>query len=63
MITAIDLFAGLGGWSTGARMAGVEVFRLEHRFGTAAGGAAGAAVDKFVLDNYKCLECGHTFSE
>ncbi|MCM2317911.1 MAG: DNA cytosine methyltransferase [Pseudomonas sp.] len=25
MITAIDLFAGLGGWSTGARMAGVEV--------------------------------------
>lgn len=25
MITAIDLFAGLGGWSTGARMAGVDV--------------------------------------
>lgn len=25
MTTAIDLFAGLGGWSTGARMAGVEV--------------------------------------
>lgn len=25
MITAIDLFAGLGGWSTGARMAGVNV--------------------------------------
>lgn len=25
MVTAIDLFAGLGGWSTGARMAGVEV--------------------------------------
>lgn len=24
-VTAIDLFAGLGGWSTGARMAGVEV--------------------------------------
>jgi site-specific DNA-cytosine methylase len=25
MTTAIDLFAGLGGWSTGARAAGVEV--------------------------------------
>lgn len=25
MITAIDLFAGLGGWSTGARIAGVKV--------------------------------------
>ncbi|MFB8828319.1 DNA cytosine methyltransferase [Azotobacter sp. CWF10] len=25
MITAVDLFAGLGGWSTGARMAGVSV--------------------------------------
>ncbi|MNZ07007.1 Modification methylase HhaI [compost metagenome] len=25
MITAIDLFAGLGGWSTGARLAGVDV--------------------------------------
>ena len=25
MITAIDLFAGLGGWSTGARMAGINV--------------------------------------
>ncbi|TBW07871.1 DNA cytosine methyltransferase [Azotobacter chroococcum] len=25
MITAVDLFAGLGGWSTGARMAGVDV--------------------------------------
>lgn len=25
MITAIDLFAGLGGWSTGARLAGVNV--------------------------------------
>ena len=25
MITAIDLFSGLGGWSTGARMAGVNV--------------------------------------
>lgn len=25
MITAVDLFAGLGGWSTGARMADVEV--------------------------------------
>lgn len=25
MTTAIDLFAGLGGWSTGARMAGVKV--------------------------------------
>jgi len=25
MTTAIDLFAGLGGWSTGAKMAGVEV--------------------------------------
>lgn len=24
-ITAIDLFAGLGGWSTGARMAGIDV--------------------------------------
>lgn len=25
MTTAIDLFAGLGGWSTGARAAGVKV--------------------------------------
>lgn len=25
MITAVDLFAGLGGWSTGARMAGINV--------------------------------------
>jgi len=25
MITAVDLFSGLGGWSTGARMAGVSV--------------------------------------
>lgn len=25
MTTAIDLFAGLGGWSTGASMAGVQV--------------------------------------
>lgn len=25
MMTAVDLFAGLGGWSTGARMAGVDV--------------------------------------
>lgn len=25
MVAAIDLFSGLGGWSTGARMAGVEV--------------------------------------
>lgn len=25
MTTAIDLFAGLGGWSTGARAAGVQV--------------------------------------
>lgn len=25
MIKAVDLFAGLGGWSTGARMAGVGV--------------------------------------
>ena len=25
MITAIDLFAGLGGWSTGASLAGVDV--------------------------------------
>ncbi len=25
MITAVDLFAGLGGWSTGARLAGIDV--------------------------------------
>ena len=25
MTTAIDLFAGLGGWSTGARATGVQV--------------------------------------
>lgn len=35
MITAIDLFAGLGGWSTGARMAGVNVLWAANHWQTA----------------------------
>lgn len=35
MTTAIDLFAGLGGWSTGARMAGVNVLWAANHWPTA----------------------------
>ncbi len=31
--------------------------------GIAVGSVAGQAVDEHVLDNYKCLECNHTFNE
>ena len=31
--------------------------------GATLGGKAGSAVDDNLLDNYRCLECGHTFSD
>ena len=29
--------------------------------GAASGGVAGVVLDKYVLDSYKCNDCGHTF--
>lgn len=31
--------------------------------GLALGATAGEAVDKHILDNFKCLDCNHTFNE
>lgn len=47
------LFGGL----TGAVLAGL----LGSAAGNAAGSAVGAAIDENMLDNYRCLSCGHTF--
>jgi DNA-directed RNA polymerase subunit RPC12/RpoP len=47
------LFGGL----TGAVLAGL----LGSAAGNAAGSAVGAAIDENMLDNYRCLTCGHTF--
>jgi DNA-directed RNA polymerase subunit RPC12/RpoP len=47
------LFGGL----TGAVLAGLP----GSAAGNAAGSAVGAAIDENMLDNYRCLSCGHTF--
>nr|WP_244109060.1 hypothetical protein [Burkholderia anthina] len=49
-----SVFGGLAG----AVIAGL----LGSAAGCAAGSAVGAAIDENVLDNYRCLSCGHTFS-
>ncbi len=48
--------AVFGGF-TGAVLAGL----LGSAAGNAAGSALGAAIDENMLDNYRCLSCGHTF--
>lgn len=55
---------GVAGYNVGAG-AGAAASTV---LGTLAGGTTGtavggAAVDKFVLNNYECLAYGHTFSE
>ncbi|WP_224056782.1 MULTISPECIES: complement resistance protein TraT [Burkholderia] len=60
---AIGMLAGpigsaLGGL-TGAILAGL----IGGTTGCAAGAALGEAVDTHVLDNTRCLHCGHTFSQ
>ena len=47
------VFGGL----TGAVLAGL----LGSAAGNAAGSAVGAAIDENMLDNYRCLSCGHAF--
>jgi DNA-directed RNA polymerase subunit RPC12/RpoP len=47
------VFGGL----TGAVLAGL----LGSAAGNAAGSILGAAIDENMLDNYRCLSCGHTF--
>lgn len=49
--------AGIGGLAGGA--AGY----VGAGTGAAADGAAGTVVDKFVLNNYESLNCGHTFTD
>ena len=49
------VIGGAAGMVIGA-LAGVST-------GMAAGAAAGAMADELLLDNYECLECGHTFSD
>ncbi|WP_243771543.1 hypothetical protein [Burkholderia sp. D-99] len=49
-----SVFGGLAG----AVIAGL----LGSAAGCAAGSAVGAAIDENVLDNYRCMSCGHTFS-
>ncbi|WP_232453836.1 hypothetical protein [Burkholderia ubonensis] len=46
------------GGVAGAVIAGL----LGSAAGCAAGSAVGAAIDENVLDNYRCMSCGHTFS-
>lgn len=47
------VFGGL----TGAVIAGL----LGGAAGSVAGSAVGGAIDESLLDNYRCLSCGHTF--
>ncbi|WP_257250941.1 hypothetical protein [Burkholderia cepacia] len=49
-----SVFGGLAG----AVIAGL----LGSAAGCAAGSAVGAAIDENVLDNHRCMSCGHTFS-
>jgi hypothetical protein len=48
-----SIFGGLAGALLGALVGGAA--------GCAAGSAVGEQIDTHVLENYECLECGHTF--
>ena len=49
-----SIFGGLAGALMGALFGGAA--------GCAAGAAVGEVIDTNVLDNYKCQDCGHSFS-
>lgn len=50
-------FGSIFGGIAGAVIAGL----LGSAAGSAAGSAVGAAIDDNILDNYRCLSCGHAF--
>jgi len=63
----VGAVAGPAGVAAGAATGTFAGAVLGALAGTAAGatvgGTAGKAVDSFILNNYKCLSCGHAFTE
>ncbi|MFL9951944.1 hypothetical protein PQR65_00875 [Paraburkholderia nemoris] len=59
---AVGSIAGPIGTVFGGLAGAVIAGLVGSAAGCAAGSAVGAAIDENVLDNHRCLSCGHTFS-
>lgn len=59
----VGAIAGPAGVATGTFAGAVLGALAGTAAGATVGGTAGKAVDSFILNNYKCLSCGHTFTD
>lgn len=60
---AIGSVAGPAGIVAGGLAGGVLAVLMSGSAGCAAGAAFGNLIDENVLDKYRCVECGHAFSQ
>lgn len=60
---AVGIVGGPVGIAIGTVAGGVIGAISAFAVGAGAGAIAGKAVDTYILDNLKCLDCGHKFSE
>lgn len=59
---AVGAFAGPGGIATGAILGAVMAALAGGALGGEIGAGLGSALDARLLDNCRCLTCGHTFN-
>lgn len=60
---ALGSVAGPAGIVAGGLAGGVLAVLMSGSAGCAAGAAFGNVIDENVLDKYRCVECGHAFSQ
>lgn len=67
VLSGVDIRAAIGSTGEGTEASGLAQGVLavlrSGSVGCAAGAAFGDVIDEHVLDRYRCVECGHAFSQ